>query len=176
MGSIPDSDRAALLGAPPPGSIVMAIASIPMRLVLGGVFILAGYSKLFSKLGPRDFHGSIGAFKLDLPPHIQQIATFATPWVELIAAAALILGFWTRAAALIASVLMAGFIGLYISVLARGINLGECGCFGDLKLVCRGEVGICHILQNGVLLLMALFILASRRHVLAADQLLPRKL
>jgi len=174
MGSMAESDRAALLGAPPPGSLVMAIVSVPLRFVLGGVFILAGVSKLFSKLGPRDFYGSIGAFKLDLPPHIQQIGTFAMPWVELVAAAALILGVWTRAAALIASVLMAGFIGLYISVLARGINLGECGCFGDLKLVCEGEVGICHILQNGVMLLMGLFILASRRHVLAVDQLLDR--
>ncbi|MCC6951373.1 MAG: DoxX family membrane protein, partial [Phycisphaerales bacterium] len=68
----------------------------PLRLILGGLFMLAGYLKLSAV---PVFAGAILGFKMDLPDHIVIGSAFVVPWVEIIAGAMLVLGFWTRAAA-----------------------------------------------------------------------------
>jgi len=156
---------------------VLSILSLPLRLALGGLFLFAAYNKLFVENGPSLFAASIKAFKVIDPetqPQVFQLAVFATPWIEIVAGLALVLGLWTRAAAGVIAGLLLFFIGLIVSVLARGLNT-ECGCFGKLSPFCPSKIGYCNVVQNVILLGIALLIMCSRKSILSVDSLLCRK-
>ena len=55
------------------------------------------------------------------------------PWVEALAGALLIAGIWRRESALVIAVLLVVFLGAAASVLARGIDVENCGCFSTAK-------------------------------------------
>lgn len=156
--------------------IVLPSICVVLRLALGGLFLVAAYNKLFILNGPQLFSTSIQAFKVFDPQsqeHLIQLATFVTPWIELVASIALIIGFWTRAAAGILGALLIGFIILIASALLRDLNV-SCGCFGKISPFCPEKIGACNIVQNSIMLLAAMVIIACRRHVLAVDQLFRR--
>lgn len=156
---------------------LLSILSLPLRLALGGLFLFAAYNKLFVENGPMLFAASLRAFKVidpDTQPEIFQLVVFVTPWVEIVAGLALVLGLWTRAAAGVIGSLLLLFIGLIISVLYRKLDT-ECGCFGKLSPFCPAKVGYCNIIQNVILLAMAGLIIYSRKHFLSVDSLLCRK-
>ncbi len=129
--------------------------ALAARLLLGGVFVFAAGTKISD---PQTFHDGVKAFKL-LPAALWTPTTFMLPWVELVAGLALLLGFWTRAGALILSLLLAGFTLGIVSVLARALSV-ECGCFGSLSLFCPKTLSTCNIIQNTVLLALGLAVLA----------------
>ena len=139
------------------------------RLGLGGLFGLAGVIKLRN---PQSFADAIHAFKL-LPPHLNVFASLAFPWVELFVAIALVLGFWTRAAATVAVVLTISFIIAIGSVMARAdVVVTECGCFGDFVVLCTGPPGWCHIGQNVVLIGVGVLLILRGGGFLAVDRYL----
>lgn len=151
----------------------MGWVCVPLRLVLGGLFAFAAFNKLVAKTdgatssGPQGFAWTIQAFKLGLPEWSIRFATFTTPWIEIVAGVLLILGIWTRGAALVIAAMLAVFIALLLSVLIRDLNV-DCGCFGDMSPFCPPKVGWCHIAQDVVMLAAAAAIIATRRHALAA--------
>lgn len=132
-----------------------SVLSIIMRLFLGGLFILAGVLKLSD---PQTFAEAIKAFKI-LPEHVIAFAAYGLPWIEIIAGGLLIIGLWTRAAALLITVLLAAFTAGIVSVILRGIDT-KCSCFGELEWPCAGDVGQCQIIRNSVLMLAGVIILA----------------
>jgi len=151
---------------------VMGWVCVPLRVILGGLFAVAAFNKLIAKgdgpatsSGPQGFAWTIKAFKLDLPDWAVLASTFTTPWIEIIAGAMLILGIWTRGAALVIGGLLVVFIALLLSVLYRGLNV-DCGCFGDMSPFCPAKVGWCHIIQDIGMLAAAVAIMATRRHAL----------
>lgn len=159
------------------GGIVLPSICVVLRVALGGLFLLAAYNKLFIVNGPQLFSASVQAFKVFDPKsqeQLIQLATFVTPWIELVASVSLILGFWTRAAAGILGALLVGFIVLIASALLRDLNV-SCGCFGKISPFCPEKIGACNIVQNSIMLLAALVIIACKRHVLAVDQLFQRR-
>lgn len=129
---------------------VRAWAATIARVVLGGLFAFAAYAKMSNHQG---FADSILAFKVPmLADHLVQLATFAVPWIELIAGALLILGLWTRGAGVLIGVLLACFTGLIVSALARDLTL-SCSCFGKYEFPCPADrIGACHVARNLVLL------------------------
>ncbi len=131
-------------------SVVLAL----LRLLLGGLFVLAATMKLQD---PQSFAEAIKGFRIvdnARLPHLIVNAAFVIPWVELLAGLALVLGFWTRAAALAIALALLAFIGGLVSVIARGID-ASCSCFGDLDLFCSGGVGWCQVIRNTVMLVPA---------------------
>lgn len=147
--------------------------SVPLRLSLGGLFLIAAYNKLFIMNGPQLFSNSINAFKVFDPRSqetLVQLATFVTPWIELVAGVALVLGVWTRAAAGVLGVLLIGFIGLIARILSMG-EAPECGCFGKISPFCPVKLSSCNLIQNGIMLAAAITIMACRKHVLALENL-----
>lgn len=139
------------------------------ELGLAGLFLLAAYNKLIGPNGPQLFMASVQAFKLPLGDALTRFATSATPWVELIAAVLLLRGVWSRAAATVLSLLLVLFIALIISALVRGLNV-ECGCFGKLSPFCKGPLGMCNLIQNGIMLAAGLLIALTPRHALWRDR------
>lgn len=127
-----------------------------LRVVLGALFVAAGVLKLRD---PQAFSESVKAFKLVEASHLRVMLAFAIPWAEVIAGALLVLGAWTRGAALVLAVMLAGFVGGIVSVIARDMNV-TCGCFGKYEWPCVGAIGVCHVVRNAVLLAMALGVAA----------------
>lgn len=136
-----------------------------LRLFLGGMFIFAATVKL---TGPLDFSDSVKAFKI-LPDHLNQLATFAVPWIEMLCGIALVLGFWSRAAAFVIAGLLAVFIAGIASVLWRGMSV-SCGCFGKLQPFCTGPLGMCNIVQNAVLMIIGLLVAALGGGLISLDR------
>lgn len=133
------------------------LIQLPARLVLGGLFGLAAFKKLQD---PQSFAEAIKGFKIIDPAtqgHLIVSGAFAIPWVEMTAAVLLVLGLWTRAAALTIGLALLGFIAALVSVITRDLDAG-CSCFGDLELFCPRGVGWCQVARNALLLLPAAYL------------------
>lgn len=148
--------------------VIEGLVLLLLRLALGGVFVWAAWVKLDD---PQAFADTIKGFKL-LPAagdHLVVLASFAVPWVEMLAGAVLMLGLWTRAAALVLLINLLSFIAAIVSVLQRGIST-KCGCFGELSPFCPEEISGCNIVQNSILGAMALVLLIRGRGLLGLDR------
>lgn len=99
--------------------------STVVRIALGGLFLYAGVLKA---LDVRAFADDVANYQL-LPGALVPVLAAALPWVEIGAGLALVVGRWSRAAALLVGALMAVFTVALVQAFARGIDLA-CGCFG----------------------------------------------
>lgn len=160
---------------------VASFTSLVARLGLGGLLVFSALMKLgiwnvfglLQPMTPRDFAPSIDGFKLGIPAHAIVTLAFVIPWTELLAGLALLLGFWTRSAALIVVVMMLAFIAGILSAMDRGLAL-ECTCFGAIKMFCTGKIGMCHVVRNGVLGVAGLWLLAAGGGMFSLDRALRR--
>lgn len=135
-----------------PGRTIGRSVLLVLRLATAGLFVWAALVKLGD---PREFLFSIKGFKI-LPEHMLEPLAYMVPWTELVCAAALLLGFWARSAALVVGGMLVVFVGAILSVLARKMSVA-CGCFGDFSVLCpAGAVGWCNIGQNALLFAIAL--------------------
>jgi len=100
--------------------------SVAARLFLAGVFIWAGWPKL---LDPQGTVRSVRAFQL-LPEALVGPFGYALPVLELVIAALLLAGLFTRIAALITAGMMVMFLFGIAAAWARGLSI-NCGCFGN---------------------------------------------
>jgi thiol-disulfide isomerase/thioredoxin/uncharacterized membrane protein YphA (DoxX/SURF4 family) len=122
------------------------------RLALAAVFAAAGVGKML------DLSGSVAAVQgFGLPAKFARPIGIALPFVELLAAVLLIPVSTALAGALIAGVLLVGFLGGMVNSLRKG-ERPDCHCFGQLH---SEPVGPSTIIRNGVLLLVALFIVTG---------------
>ena len=125
---------------------------VVLRLLLGGVFLWAGWTKV---IDPTGFVLIVGAYKV-LPPTLVVPVAVTLPWLELITGICLVLGLWSRSSALIAVVLLAGFgVALGINIY-RGADI-FCGCFGIYDD--RGSLKMA-LVQDGLLMAAAWVVLA----------------
>lgn len=105
-------------------------------LLVGGVFIFAGLSKIvglqpFRLLDPMEFARDIDNYKI-LPWTICVGLALYLPWLEVICGLALIFRRWYSGALTILFALLLVFIGATIAAKTRGIDI-TCGCFGHLS-------------------------------------------
>jgi uncharacterized membrane protein YphA (DoxX/SURF4 family) len=154
-------------------NLVLSAISLILRLGLGGIFIFAAAVKLRD---PQAVAGSIQAFKINLmgqpmPDHLVLLGTYGIPWLELLVGAALVLGLWTRSAALLYTLLMASFVALVISVIQRDMNV-ECQCLGRFKLFCSGPLGTCKVIENSILMAGSLLVLTIGGGSFSLDRLI----
>ena len=89
-------------------------------------------------------------------------------WVEAVCAVALLLGFWTRAAAMVLFALLVGFAGAMISVIARDMEI-DCQCFGKLDFFGDGSVTWKSILRNVIFLAVAAPVMVRGAGCLSID-------
>lgn len=133
------------------------------RVALGALFLFSAWTKFNptqpALFGIPVFAQSVKAFDI-LPDHLVVLTAFVIPWAELLAGVALLVGFWTRAAALVVSALLAVFIAAIVSVITRDMNI-ECGCFGKFTWPCEGPAGWCKVWMNTGLLAVAALVAAA---------------
>jgi len=126
---------------------------LAFRLVLGGLFVYAGAVKV---LDPLDFAQNIRNYQL-VGQSLSFVAAIVLPWLEILAGLALILGVWTRGAALVVTGLLVFFIVLTAVTMVRGLDV-DCGCFGSLSR--KSGWGV--ILEDLGMLVLGLVLLKKR--------------
>ena len=97
-----------------------------LRLVLAGILFWSGLAKLLETDQAR--REAILAYRV-FPPSWVDFLGWALPAVEVGLGALLLLGLFTRFAAICTALLMLGFIVGISSVWIRGYSI-DCGCFG----------------------------------------------
>ena len=141
------------------------------RLVVGGVWIVAGALKLPD---PAQSVDAVRAYQL-LPGSLVQPVGQLLPVIEVVVGLCLVLGLLTRWMAVVSAVLFVLFIIGIASAWARGLNI-DCGCFGgggfdpDAQAKYPGEIA-----RDVALLLASLFLVWKPVTRLALDsRLFPR--
>lgn len=105
-----------------------AMLAMFARVFVGAVLVYAGASKAAAPA--EEFALVIGAYDV-IPTSMSLPLAGLLPWIELIVGWALILGVQARMAAVAAGAMTTMFLVAIGSVLARGIPIPNCGCFGE---------------------------------------------
>ena len=117
------------------------------RVVLGGVFVYAAYTKLV-------LHWTLFAFSINsyhiLPEWGVEFLARTLPWFELILGLALLAGVGLRYVAAVASGLLLFFFAVMLRAHLKGQGI-DCGCFGFGEAI-SGKT----LLRDGVLILLAI--------------------
>lgn len=99
-----------------------------LRIVIGGLFIYSGYSKLLQP--SANFAGAILSYQIVGAREASWLA-IALPWGELVAGVFFVLGLWLRPALFFLWSLNSIFIIAITSALMRKLPIESCGCFGE---------------------------------------------
>lgn len=102
---------------------------LALRLLLGAFFVYASLDKIAS---PPDFAKAVYLWQIGGPVPSNVVAV-TLPWIELLAGLLLVVGAWRREAALVIALLLVVFIVAAASVIARGIDVENCGCVSLAK-------------------------------------------
>jgi uncharacterized membrane protein YphA (DoxX/SURF4 family) len=114
-----------LSGSPPTVDDVKDWLGLAARLLVGGVWVVAGALKLPD---PAAGVRAVRAYDL-LPESVVPTVGHLLPVLEVVVGLALIVGLLTRWSAAASAVLLVAFILGIASAWARGLEI-ECGCFG----------------------------------------------
>ncbi|GAB3599702.1 DoxX family membrane protein [Angustibacter peucedani] len=121
-----------------------------LRLVLGGVLVVAGALKLPD---PAVSVRAVRAYQL-LPEGVVPAVGHGLPLLEIAVGALLLLGFATRFAAVVGGLLMVAFIIGIVSAGVRGLTI-DCGCFGGGGQVSANNTKYTQEVVRDALLLVA---------------------
>ena len=108
------------------------------RVILAGVFVYAGYAKLFlPMIHPRPPIGvalSLFALQVDsyqmLPPWAVNAVAHTLPFAEIVLGLLLLVGWQLRIWATLASLILLGFFAAVVRSYALGLQI-NCGCFAN---------------------------------------------
>jgi uncharacterized membrane protein YphA (DoxX/SURF4 family) len=154
-------------GLAPLSSLVL----LTLRVALGGIFCIAAATKLAN---PQSFSEAIQAFKIVRSDELVLMGTHLLPCVEMLAGIALVLGCWTREAALIIGLLLLMFIWAVVAAIGKGLAGVPCSCFGYWHLFCTGGVGWCKVWENSGLTAIAAGLVFAGGGRVALDRVFSR--
>ena len=95
-----------------------------LRLLLGALFVYASLDKIAS---PAAFAKVIYQWQV-VGPVPSNLVAVTLPWIELVAGLLLIAGVWKRESSLVIALMLVVFVVAAASVMARGIDVENCGC------------------------------------------------
>lgn len=139
-----------------------------LRILIGLIFVVSGFEKSVSPY--QNFLYVLQGYQF-LPSSLEIAVARVLPWMELLLGIFLVLGLWTRPVLIAASAMFTGFIIVVGQALIRGIDLTECGCFGEWIHIPPQGV----IVMDVVSLMVCLVLLKnlSRAQTLSLDSRLP---
>lgn len=133
------------------------------RLLVGGVFVFAGMSKL--ALPHAEVVAQMQQYTV-IPRLLTPLIASVLPWVEVLSGAALLIGFMTTPAVWLVIVQLTSFCLLMLVVLVAGIEIEDCGCFGQLGWK---ETPLHVLLRDIVMLALMWPVVTRQRDVWAVD-------
>jgi uncharacterized membrane protein YphA (DoxX/SURF4 family) len=95
------------------------------QIAIGILMALAGMAKIGDL---QSFAMQLHNFRI-LPVPVENLFAMTVPWIELLAALALIFGVRARAGALLVTALLSLFTVAVLVAMVQGLDI-ECGCFG----------------------------------------------
>jgi uncharacterized membrane protein YphA (DoxX/SURF4 family) len=142
---------------------------LALRLLLGAFFVYASLDKIWS---PAAFAKIVYQWQV-VGPVSSNLVAVTLPWIELLAGLLLIAGVSKRESALVVALMLVVFIVAAGSVMARGIDVANCGCVSVAKAEAPSAwppawmsgVGWFLVTRNAVLLgaaLLLVFVTPSR--------------
>lgn len=108
------------------GILANSYSTLISRLVLGGVFLVAGVTKA---LDPGGLAASIRSYELALPEWFVSLSAYGLPYLEILIGLYLIAGLFTKLSAWATNAMMAVFILALLQGALRSLEI-DCGCFG----------------------------------------------
>ncbi|MHB8141803.1 MAG: MauE/DoxX family redox-associated membrane protein [Vulcanimicrobiaceae bacterium] len=132
-----------------------------LRVAVGVLLIVTGALKVGH---PGSFAASIADFRLLSPALIRPLALFL-PILEIGVGVYLVVGLFTRAAAIVAACQFALYAGVIASAILRGLP-ANCGCFGPAD---SAPADWPHVLFDLALTVIALLVAVFAPGVLALD-------
>ena len=126
----------------------MSAASFVAAVVLGGVFVVAGASKLAAGDAWPQQARELGAPAATIAP---------IPWVEMVVGALLVVQLFEPFVALVAIALLLAFSVVIVLRLREG-RRPPCACFGAWS---ARPIGPWHLVRNGGLVVLAVLALAG---------------
>ncbi|REJ78987.1 MAG: DoxX family membrane protein [Acidobacteria bacterium] len=130
----------------------MEVILLLLRLLLSGVFLIAGIGKLLDRQGSEK-----ALAEFDVPSPLVSPLAAVLPWIELLVAFFLLFGSFAWPAAIVATVLLALFTAGMLLQIARG-RAPDCHCFGQIH---SEPVGVKSLIRNAALLAVAILILIA---------------
>ena len=134
-----------------------------LRLFLGGVFVYAGWGKLMAPV--ENFVAVIEGYQFLKPPCTWIIGN-VVPWLELIFGMFLVVGFLTRASAVLFTFFLLVFISLLLRSILLHLPISECGCFGSGIVLAPWQA----LILDAGLLIISLIVIWSRPRFLSLDE------
>ncbi len=137
-----------------------------LRLLLGVVFVIAGWTKVTDLAGSGR---AVNAYQL-MPFGVARVIGAALPFVEIVVGLLLIVGLATRVVAALTAALLAVYIFGISSAWARGLSI-DCGCFSKGGQLAPGQHPDYRwdIVRDSLLLIAALFVVVYPRTRFALD-------
>ncbi len=102
---------------------------LALRLLLGAFFVYASLDKIWD---PAAFAKIVYQWQV-VGPVPSNLVAVTLPWVELLAGLLLLAGVWRRESALVVALMLVVFLVAAGSVMARGIDVENCGCVSVAK-------------------------------------------
>ncbi len=142
--------------------------SVVARLVLAVTFIFACIHKIGN---PFDFALQVATYQI-LPLSLINIQAVILPWLELTAAVLLVVGLWTRPAALVTC----GMNVMFIVAIALALNADlqlQCGCFASAEAGSEMDTNL--ILRDIGLLAVGIYLTVIKPDRLTLDRFFERR-
>ncbi len=142
--------------------------STAIRLALAVTFIWACIHKIYN---PYEFGLQVATYQI-LPLSLVNLQTIILPWVELVVGLLLIVGFLTRASALLTCGMNVMFIVAIAMALAADLHL-QCGCFASAEAGEEMDANL--IVRDAIFLVLGAAIVYMRPDRFTLDHLLARR-
>ena len=131
--------------------------ALAARLLIGGLLIMLACTMFWTR---QQFAVSIRNYMYFRFPGANVMAV-TLPWIELGAGALLILGIYTRPAALLTTGMLVVFLAAIIYAYTIGLDI-DCGCFSSAASS-QGKITFFEIVRDSTLVLISLFIVLADR-------------
>jgi putative oxidoreductase len=128
---------------------LLKIAVVALRVVLGAIFVYAGYVKLEQPW--QLFAAGIAEYEV-VPLWAATFLARTLPAFEVLLGLMLVIGRWSRTSTVIVSGLLLVFFSLMVRAFAQGKDI-SCGCFGPNEAISWKT-----LLRDGSMLAGAIFL------------------